>query len=92
MVDGYVFCRDAGRPPWRPNWVTKRFIAYHRRAGLAAHRLHDFRHFMATTVLAAGVLVPVVSERLSHAPNIDDCQHLRPRHAGRRSSRRQSLR
>jgi integrase len=47
--------------------VTKRFIAYRRRAGLAAFRLHDLRHFMATTMLAAGVPVPVVSERLCHA-------------------------
>jgi integrase len=38
-----------------------------RRAGLAAFRLHDLRHFMATTTLAAGVPVPVVSERLCHA-------------------------
>jgi integrase len=67
VVDGFVFSRDAGRHPWRPNWVTKRFIAYRRRAGLAAFRLHDLRHFMATTMLAAGVPVPVVSERLCHA-------------------------
>ena len=67
MVDGFVFSRDTGRNPWRPNWVTKRFIAYRRRAGLAGFRLHDLRHFMATTMLAAGVPVPVVSERLCHA-------------------------
>jgi hypothetical protein len=66
VVDGFVFSRDAGRHPWRPNWVTKRFIVYRRRAGLAAFRLHDLRHFMAT-MLAAGVPVPVVSERLCHA-------------------------
>ena len=67
VVDGFVFSRDAGRHAWRPNWVTKRSIAYRRRAGLAAFRLHDLRHFMATTMLAAGVPVPVVSERLCHA-------------------------
>ena len=67
VVDGFVFSRDAGRHPWRPNWVTKRFIAYRRRAGLAAFRLHDLRHLMATIMLAAGVPVPVVSERLCHA-------------------------
>ncbi len=67
VVDGFVFTSDAGRRPWRPNWVTKRFITYRRRAGLAAFRLHDLRHFMATTMLAAGVPVPVVSERLCHA-------------------------
>jgi integrase len=47
--------------------VTKRFIAYRRRAGLAAFGLHDLRHFRATTMLAAAVAVPVVSERLCHA-------------------------
>jgi hypothetical protein len=34
---------------------------------VVAFRLHDLRHFMATTMLAAGVPVPVVSERLCHA-------------------------
>jgi integrase len=67
VVDGFVFSRDAGRHPWRPNWVTERFIAYRRRAGFVAFRLHDLRHFMATTMLAAGVPVPVASERLCHA-------------------------
>ena len=63
-----MFSGDAGgRRPWQPNWVTKRFITYRRRAGLAGFRLHDLRHFMATTMLAAGVPVPVVSERLCHA-------------------------
>jgi integrase len=67
-IEGFVFSSDpAGRRPWQPNWVTKRFIAYRRRAGLAHFRLHDLRHFMATTMLAAGVPVPVVSERLCHA-------------------------
>ena len=66
VVDGFVFSSDAGRHPWLPNWVTKRFITYRRRAGLAAFRLHDLRRFMATTMLAAGVPAPVVSERLCH--------------------------
>jgi integrase len=67
-ADAFVFSHEvAGRRPWRPNWVTKRFIIYRRQAGLAAFRLHDLRHFMATTMLAAGVPVPVVSERLCHA-------------------------
>jgi integrase len=65
---GFVFTDDpAGRRPWLPNRVTKRFITYRQRAGLAHFRLHDLRHFMATTMLAAGVPVPVVSERLCHA-------------------------
>lgn len=68
LTDGFVFSTDpAGRRPWPPNRVTKRFIPYRQRAGLAHFRLHDLRHFMATTMLAAGVPVPVVSERLCHA-------------------------
>ena len=68
LGDGFVFTDDpAGRRPWLPNRVTKRFITYRQRAGLAHFRLHDLRHFMATTMLAAGVPVPVVSERLCHA-------------------------
>jgi integrase len=30
-------------------------------------RLHDLRHFMATEMLAAGVPIATVSQRLSHA-------------------------
>jgi integrase len=67
VVDGFVFSRDAGRRPWLPNWVTKRFIAYRRRAGLAAFRLHDLRHFMATQMLGHGVAVVTVAQRLGHA-------------------------
>jgi integrase len=68
LTDAFVFSDDpAGRQPWPPNRVTKRFITYRQRAGLAHFRLHDLRHFMATTMLAAGVPVPVVSERLCHA-------------------------
>jgi hypothetical protein len=37
----FVFSNEPdGATPWRPNWVTKRFITY----------LHDLRHFMATPV------------------------------------------
>jgi integrase len=68
LTDGFVFSDDpAGRQPWPPNRVTKRFITYRQRAGLAHFRLHDLRHFIATTMLAAGMPVPVVSERLCHA-------------------------
>jgi integrase len=38
-----------------------------RDAGLANFRLHDLRHFMATQMLAAGVPIATVSQRLSHA-------------------------
>jgi integrase len=46
--------------------VTKQFITFHRRAGLAHFRLHDLRHFMATEMLHADVPLVIVSRRLDH--------------------------
>jgi integrase len=67
-AESFVFCTDDnGRRPWHPNWVTKEFIRYRRTADIAAFRLHDLRHFMATAMLARGVPVATVSERLGHA-------------------------
>jgi integrase len=68
LEDAFVFSNDPlGLRPWKPNWVTKQFIAARQSAGLDHFRLHDLRHFMATQMLAAGVAVPVVSARLAHA-------------------------
>ena len=66
--DAFVFSHEPdGARPWRPNWVTKEFIRLRRDAGIPHCRLHDLRHFMATEMLAAGVTIPVVAGRLSHA-------------------------
>jgi integrase len=46
---------------------TLQLIAARRAAGLPHFRLHDLRHFMATEMLAAGVPIATVSQRLSHA-------------------------
>lgn len=46
--------------------MTKRFINYRTAVNLNC-RLHDLRHFMATTMLTAGVPITTVSARLSHA-------------------------
>jgi integrase len=63
----FVFSNDlAGGTPWRPNWITKQFIAYRREARVNC-RLRDLRHFMATTMLTAGIPITTVSARLSHA-------------------------
>lgn len=56
-----------GEAPWKPNWVTTTFIRLRRDAGVPHCRLHDLRHFMATEMLAAGVAIPIVAARLSHA-------------------------
>jgi integrase len=47
--------------------VTKRFIARRRAAELERFRLHDLRHFMATEMLAAGIPISTVSQRLNHS-------------------------
>jgi integrase len=60
---GFVFSNDpAGQSPWRPNWVTKRFIDYRKAANVNC-RPHDLRHFMATAMLTAGVPIATVSAR-----------------------------
>jgi integrase len=67
-ADAFLFSlRPDGLEPWKPNWVTKQFVAARRAAGLPHFRLHDLRHFMATQMLAAGVPIATVSQRLSHA-------------------------
>jgi integrase len=53
--------------PWRPDGVTSRWTKWRKKAGLDGVRLHDLRHFMATTMLTAGVPVSVVAGRLGHA-------------------------
>jgi integrase len=66
--EAFVFTGDAhGEAPWLPNRVTKTFIGHRRRAGVGEFRLHDLRHFMATQMLAHGVAVVTVAQRLGHA-------------------------
>ena len=68
LRERYVFCSDtSGSRPWKPNYVTKRFIRARKAAGLSHFRLHDLRHFMATQMLDVGVPVPIVAARLAHA-------------------------
>jgi integrase len=64
----FVFSSEPdGSLPWLPNRVTKMFIGHRRRAGVGQFRLHDLRHFMATEMLAHGVAIVTVSQRLGHA-------------------------
>lgn len=66
--DMFLFTNDpVGARPWRPNWVTKQFIATRRAAGVGHFRLHDLRHFMATQMLNHHVPLAVVAGRLAHA-------------------------
>jgi len=56
-----------GLIPWSPGHMTHRFQILRESLGYDNVRLHDFRHFTATRLLAAGVPVRTVSGRLGHA-------------------------
>jgi integrase len=62
----FVFCHPDGRP-LTPHSVTQAFRRARARAGLKGFRLHDLRHTHATLLLAEGVHLKVVSERLGHS-------------------------
>lgn len=63
---GRVFTRKDGAP-LREEYVSERFDALTRAAGLPPIRFHDLRHCAATIMLAAGVDMKVVSATLGHS-------------------------
>jgi integrase len=77
---GLVFCAPDGRP-LNPDTVSQWFDRTVRRSELPRIRLHDLRHTHATHLLAAGVNVKIVSERLGHASvafTLDTYGHVMP--------------
>jgi integrase len=73
-----VFARENGAP-LRPEYVTRRFVALSRSAGLRRVRLHDLRHGAASLMLAAGVPMAIVSKMLRHSSigiTVDTYGHL----------------
>jgi integrase len=64
--DGLVFTDAVGRP-LLPEHVSHRFAKDCARAGVPRVRFHDLRHSAATTLLAAGVPLAVISEWLGHS-------------------------
>ncbi|HEX2699081.1 MAG TPA: site-specific integrase [Acidimicrobiales bacterium] len=56
-----------GSLPWRPGFASLKFRRLRDELGLDEVRLHDLRHFVATTLLAAGVDLRTVAGRLGHA-------------------------
>ena len=63
---------DALLTPWHPNALTRSWLRDVERAvaeGLVPHRmrLHDCRHWHATQLVAAGVDLNTVADRLGHA-------------------------
>lgn len=66
-LDGaYVFTDEEG-VPFRPDGLSGRFDAAVAGAGVPRIPFHGMRHTSATLLLAAGVPVHVVSQRLGHA-------------------------
>ncbi len=66
--DRYLFSRDPdGTAPWRPDYVTLAFARLADQLGIAKIRLHELRHFAATTMLLNGIDVRTAAGRLGHA-------------------------
>lgn len=75
-----VFSQPDGRP-WRPEVVTDRWRAQWPALDVPKIRLHDTRHCHATLLLAQGVPIKVVSQRLGHhtiALTMDIYAHVLP--------------
>ena len=66
--DRFVFTHDPdGSRPWRPDYLTLAFRRLAQQLGFPQLRLHDLRHFAATTMLVNGIDVRTAAGRLGHA-------------------------
>ena len=77
---GFVFARPDGAP-WNPDTVSQAFDRLVARYGLRRITFHGLRHTHASHLLAAGVNIKVVSERLGHASvsfTLDTYGHVMP--------------
>jgi integrase len=79
---GLVFTMENGTR-LDPRTVSRTFDRLVTAAKVASIRLHDLRHTYATSALASGESVKVVSERLGHASiaiTLDVYAHVTPQH------------
>lgn len=79
--DPHLMFATATGQPVHPHAISQTFTRIARRAGVPVIRLHDLRHTHGTLLIAAGVPVKVVSERLGHANptfTIETYQHVLP--------------
>lgn len=79
-ADDWMFCNTHGRF-LNPESITQLFDRIVRRTDLARIRFHDLRHTHASLLVAEGVPIKVVSERLGHAHpafTMHTYQHLLP--------------
>ena len=68
VTDSAVFSHDPERTtPWRPDYATLAFTRLAAQLGIPKIRLHDLRHFAATTMLLNGIDVRTAAGRLGHA-------------------------
>ncbi|GIU92353.1 MAG: site-specific integrase [Acidimicrobiia bacterium] len=65
--DGWVFPAPEGGPVDLNNWRRRVWNPAVREAGLDGLRFHDLRHSHVAALIAAGVHVKVISERLGHS-------------------------
>ncbi|GAA4851231.1 site-specific integrase [Saccharopolyspora rosea] len=66
-ADAYVFSNEPnGSVPLRPASVTQRYRRLATSLGLRSTRLHALRHYSATELIASGVDLRTVAERLGH--------------------------
>ena len=73
---------DTAGEPLHPESISQLFARIVERSGLPHIRFHDLRHTHASLLVAAGIPIKVVSERLGHAHpsfTIHTYQHLLPR-------------
>ena len=62
-----MFSHDTdGSRPWRPDYVTLAYRRLAQQLGFPHLRLHDLRHFAATTMLVNGIDVRTTAGRLGH--------------------------
>lgn len=62
----WIFSDDAGIKPWRPDRLTHIFAAARKTAGATGVRLHDLRHYVATSMLQDGEPLVDVAAQLGH--------------------------
>jgi integrase len=79
-VDDWMFCNTTGRF-LNPESISQLFARTRDRSGLPRIRFHDLRHTHASLLVAHGVPIKVVTERLGHAHpafTMHTYQHLLP--------------
>lgn len=66
----WVVSDDAGVSPWRPDRVSRLFRRVADRVGATGIRLHDLRHYVATSMLEDGESAHDVAGQLGNTPAV----------------------